>query len=194
MSRNPDDLVRRLAAGLRAAELYAPQHPLVQRSVTALAAACTAHLADAPSLVVGFIGDDVVVNDTRLGKGSASLTGFVRGLRDREIEKITFHRGVTTEEIQSFLSELADRRSRAPLADRLASRGVKRVVIGKALRRGHAAGCDGDRGGAPRLQHRRRVGRVAVAAGEGRRQARSRERRGRSSTASRTSSRRTARR
>jgi putative nucleotidyltransferase with HDIG domain len=131
MSRNPDDLVRRLAAAMRAAELYAPQHPLVQRSVTSLASASAAHLSDAGSVVVGFIGDDVVVNDTRLGKGSASLTGFVRGLRDREIEKITFHRGVTPDEIQAFLIELADRKSRKPLADRLASRGVRRVAIGK---------------------------------------------------------------
>jgi len=131
MSRNPEELVRRLAAGLRAAELYAPQHPLVQRSIAALTSACAAHLTDASSLVVGFIGDDVVVNDTRLGKGSASLTGFVRGLRDREIEKITFHRGVTAAEVQAFLGELADRRSRTPLLDRLAARGVKRVVIGK---------------------------------------------------------------
>ena len=131
MSRNPDDLVRRLAAGLRAAELYAPQHPFVQRSVTALGSACTAHLSDAASLVVGFIGDDVVVNDTRLSKGTASLTGFVRGLRDRGIEKITFHRGITTDEIQSFLAELADRQSRKPLLDRLASRGVRRVVVAK---------------------------------------------------------------
>jgi len=131
MSGNADDLVRRLAAGLRAAELYAPHHPLVQRSVAALASACSAHLSDASSLVVGFIGDDVVVNDTRLGKGSASLTGFVRGLRDREIEKITFHRGITPDEIQTFLSELADRRSRTPIPDRLASRGVRRVAIGK---------------------------------------------------------------
>src|SRR6185436_19486730 len=131
MSRNPEELVRRLAAGLRAAELYAPQHPLVQRSIAALTSACAAHLTDASSLVVGFIGDDVVVNDTRLGKGSASLTGFVRGLRDREIEKITFHRGVTAAEVQAFLGELADRRSRTALTDRLAARGVRRVVIGK---------------------------------------------------------------
>ncbi len=131
MSRNAEELVRRLAAGLRAAELYAPQHPLVARGVTALTAACTAQLADAQSLIVGFIGDDVVVNDTRLGKGSASLTGFVRGLRDREIEKITFHRGVTAEEIRSFLGELADRRSRKPLSERLTSSGVRRIAIGK---------------------------------------------------------------
>jgi putative nucleotidyltransferase with HDIG domain len=131
VSRNAEELVRRLAAGLRAAELYTPQHPLVSRSVTALTAACTAQLADSKSLIVGFIGDDVVVNDTRLGKGSASLTGFVRGLRDREIEKITFHRGVTADEIRSFLGELADRRSRKPLPERLTSSGVRRIAIGK---------------------------------------------------------------
>ena len=131
MSRNAEELVRRLAAGLRAAELYAPQHPLVLRSVSALTAACTAQLADAQSLIVGFIGDDVVVNDTRLGRGSASLTGFVRGLRDREIEKITFHRNVTADEIRSFLGELADRRSRKPLPERLTSIGVRRIAIGK---------------------------------------------------------------
>ena len=131
MSKGPDDLVRRLAAGMRAAELYSPQHPLVQRSVQALSVAIAAHLGDAATLVVGFIGDDVVVNDTRLGKGSASLTGFIRGLRDREVEKITFHRGVTSEEIQSFLTEMAVKRTRSPLADRLASKGVRRIVIGK---------------------------------------------------------------
>ena len=131
MAHNPDELVRRLAAGLRATELYAPQHPLVQRSVQGLASACSAFLADASSVVIGFIGDDVVVNDTRLGKGTASLTGFVRGLRDREIEKITFHRGVTPTEIQAFLGELASKRARTPLGERLAAKDVRRIVIGK---------------------------------------------------------------
>jgi putative nucleotidyltransferase with HDIG domain len=131
MAQNPDELVRRLAAALRAAELYAPQHPLVQRSVQALASAGATFLQEAPSVVVGFIGDDVVVNDTRLGKSSASLTGFVRGLRDREIEKITFHRGVTPTEIHAFLSELAVKKAGTPLTDRLAASDVRRIVIGK---------------------------------------------------------------
>jgi putative nucleotidyltransferase with HDIG domain len=131
MAGNADDLVRRLAAALRAAELYAPQHPLVQRAAQALFQAITSYLIDASNVIVGFIGDDAVVNDTRLGKGSASLTGFVRGLRDREIEKITFHRGVTAEELQSFLNELAVKRATQPLTDRLMSRGVRRIVIGK---------------------------------------------------------------
>jgi putative nucleotidyltransferase with HDIG domain len=111
--------------------LYTPQHPIVHRSCTALASACTAFLLEAASVVVGFIGDDIVVNDTRLGKGSALLSGLVRGLRDREIEKITFHRGVTTDEFGGFLSALADRRARTPLPDRLAARGVRRIVVAK---------------------------------------------------------------
>jgi putative nucleotidyltransferase with HDIG domain len=131
VSATPEEFVRRLAAALRAAELYASQHPLVQRSVAALAAGCTEQLSSQSAVIVGFIGDDVVVNDARLGKGSASLTGFVRGLRDREIEKITFHRGITAEELHTFLGELADRRARVPIGDRLQSKGIKRVVVGK---------------------------------------------------------------
>jgi len=131
MSREVEDLVRRLAAALRGAELYAQQHPLVQRSSAALHAALTERLSEDPSVIVGLIGDDVVVNEMRLGKGSASLTGFVRGLRDREIEKITFHRGISAEEVRTFLSEVADRQARTPIADRLSARGVRRAEVGK---------------------------------------------------------------
>ena len=131
MSQNPDDLVRRLSAAVRASELYAAQHPLLQRAVQALAAAIAARLSNASTVIIGFIGDDVVVDDTRLGKGSASLTGFVRGLRDREIEKITFHRGVALEELKAFLAELAVKRAGTPLADRMSANGIRRIVVGR---------------------------------------------------------------
>ena len=164
MSKNPDELVRRLAAGLRAAELYAPQHPLVQRSVQALRSRLRGSPGDAATLVVGFIGDDVVVNDTRLGKGSASLTGFVRGLRDREIEKITFHRGVTAEEIQTFLErDGREARSRTPLVDRLASQRCpahrhRQARRSKTRRRTQSASRRRARSTAPRSRRPRRCG------------------------------------
>ena len=65
MSRNAEELVRRLAAGIRGAELYGPVHPLVQRGVAGLSAICQQLLQDEATLVVGFIGDEVVVNDAR---------------------------------------------------------------------------------------------------------------------------------
>jgi putative nucleotidyltransferase with HDIG domain len=128
-----EELVRRLAAALRGIELYAPAHPIVQRGVDALASAALDRLAAAPSVVIGFIGDDVVVDATRLPRGSASLIGFARGLREREIEKITFTKGLTKDEVRAFLTVLADRKSPAPLADRLLSKGVRHVTLGSIV-------------------------------------------------------------
>ena len=90
-----EDLVRRLAAATRAAALYSADHPLLRRGVEALAQLCQAAHQAVDPIVVGFIGDDVVINGQRLAKSGASLAGFAREFRDREIEKITIARGVT---------------------------------------------------------------------------------------------------
>jgi putative nucleotidyltransferase with HDIG domain len=131
--RTREDLVRRLAAALRAGELYALTHPLVQRSIDALQAAALKNFEDSEIAVIGFIGNDIVVNEARLGKFSASLVGFVRDMRDREVEKITFTRGVSTEDLRGFVEALRDRKSPVPLADRLVSRGIRRVTIGRIV-------------------------------------------------------------
>ena len=129
--RKAEELVRRLAAALRGTELYSPTHPLVQRGIDALSATVVEGLGTAPAVVVGFIGDEVVVDHTRLARGSASLVGFARGLREREIEKISFARGLTRDEVRAFVMALGDRASPVPLADRLTSKGVRHVMIGK---------------------------------------------------------------
>ncbi len=90
--KKAEDLVRRLAAALRGTELYAPNHPLVQRGIDALTAAATEGLQSASSIVIAFIGDEVVVDAVRLPKGAASLVGFARDLREQEVEKITLSR------------------------------------------------------------------------------------------------------
>jgi putative nucleotidyltransferase with HDIG domain len=130
-ARKADDLVRRLAAALRGSELYSPAHPLVQRGLDALSTAVTEALQYAPSMVIGFIGDEVVVDALRLPKGTASLAGFARDLRERQIEKITITRGVTRDEVRGFVLALGDRKSPLPLPDLLASRGVRHIALGK---------------------------------------------------------------
>ena len=128
--RQSEELVRRLSAALRGMELYSPSHPIVERGIDALGAASIDLLAPAPSIVIGFIGDEVVVDNTRLPRGSASLVGFARGLREREIEKITFTKGLTKDEIRAFVAILSDRQSPVPIADRLLSKGVRHVALG----------------------------------------------------------------
>jgi putative nucleotidyltransferase with HDIG domain len=126
-----DDLVRRLAAAIRGATLYSSTHPLVQRGVDALAGLCAGLHQKSDTIVIGFIGDEVVVNAERLPKSAAALVGFARDMREREIEKITIQRGVTREELRTFIFELPDRRSPVPLATRLQQKGVARIVIGR---------------------------------------------------------------
>src|SRR5882757_6010932 len=110
-----EELIRRLAAALRGTELYSPTHPLVQRGIDAFMSAATERLQATPSIVIGFIGDEVVVDGTRLPRGTASLIGFARDLRDREIEKVTITRGVTRTEIAALIAAFSDRASAVPL-------------------------------------------------------------------------------
>jgi putative nucleotidyltransferase with HDIG domain len=126
-----DELVRRLAASVRGASLYAPDHPLVRRGVDALSALATTLLQRHESIVVGVIGDEIVVNGERLLRSAAMLIGFARDLRERGIEKVTIARGIARDELRWFIFELADRRAPLPLATRLEQRGVKRITIGR---------------------------------------------------------------
>jgi putative nucleotidyltransferase with HDIG domain len=126
-----EDLARRLAAATRAAALYSAAHPLLRRSVDAVTQLCQAAHQSADPLVVGFIGDEVVVNGQRLAKSGASLGGFAREMRDREIDKVTIARGVTRDELTAFVLELADRGAAGPLAARLEQKGVRRIAIGR---------------------------------------------------------------
>ena len=135
-----EELVRRLAAAVRAAALYSPGHPLLRRGIDALAQLAQAAHQASESIVIGFVGDDVVVNGQRLARSGASLAGFAREFRDREIEKITLARGVGRDELMTFVLELADRRAALPLVARLDQKGVRRIAIGRInLERGDGA-------------------------------------------------------
>ena len=131
--KNAEELVRRLAAALRAADRYSPAHLLAQGGIDALSGVALEALHAAPSVVIAFIGDDIVVDDVRLPLGTAALVGFARDLRERDVEIVTLSRGLTREEILSLFSVLSEPTSSAPLADRLTSRGVRHITLGKVI-------------------------------------------------------------
>jgi putative nucleotidyltransferase with HDIG domain len=132
-TRKAEDLVRRLAAALRGAELYSPTHPLVSRSLEALHRDALAALREAASLTVGFIGDDIVVDGVRLARGSAALISLARDLRTREVDKVTITRGLTIEDIRGLVAVLSDRESRDPVTDRMAARHVRHIQLGRII-------------------------------------------------------------
>ena len=132
-TKKSEELVRRLAAALRGTELYAPTHPLVQRGIDALSTAAIEGLQSAPSIVVAFLGDEIVVDAARLPKGSATMVGFARDLRERDVEKITFTRGLTKDEVRGLVAILSDRKSPVPLVDRLGTKNIRHIALGRVV-------------------------------------------------------------
>jgi putative nucleotidyltransferase with HDIG domain len=131
--KRAEELVRRLAAAIRGTELYSPSHPLVQRGIDAFTSSATEGLQMAHTIVIGFIGDEIVVDGYRLPRGTATLVGFARDLRERDVEKVTLERGLSREEVRALVAVFGDRTSRAPVADRLFSAGVRHVTLGRVI-------------------------------------------------------------
>jgi putative nucleotidyltransferase with HDIG domain len=102
-----DEVLRRFSSGVRAAQLYAREHPLVGRNVEGLLAALKPLLHTAPSLTIGIVGTQFVVADTPMPKTSASMGELIKRLRDQRIERISFERGIAAADALSFMLAVA---------------------------------------------------------------------------------------
>ena len=105
--RAADDFMKRLAAALRGAQLYAPSHPLVQRAFDSLNESLYQLLADQPSIAVGIIGNEIIVGDLPIPKAAESMGEMIRRLKSLGIERIAFERGVTPDELQTLAMTIA---------------------------------------------------------------------------------------
>jgi putative nucleotidyltransferase with HDIG domain len=112
-----EELLRRIAAGARAAQLYAADHPLVARNLAALVSALQQLHQQTPTIPIGVVGLDLVVADTPMQKVSASMTDFIHRLKESKVERIAFDRGVTPAELATLLQKLARLGGRTADAD-----------------------------------------------------------------------------
>jgi putative nucleotidyltransferase with HDIG domain len=102
-----DDLLRKLASGIRGAQLYAPGHPLTLRNMEALAQVIRELHAIHPALTTGVVGHELVVADMPMARASAQMADLIRKLKSQRIERITIERGVTVEELEQVMRLLA---------------------------------------------------------------------------------------
>src|SRR5512144_3136682 len=98
-----DDLLRKLASGIRGAQLYAPGHPLTARNMEALSGVVRQLHGIHPVLTTGIVGEQLVVGDTPMPKASAQMADLIRKLKGLGIERITIERGVTADETERFI-------------------------------------------------------------------------------------------
>jgi putative nucleotidyltransferase with HDIG domain len=97
-----DEVLRRFAASLRSAQLYSPGHPIIGRNLESLSSAFQLLHTLQPSVVIGLVGEEVIVDDMPMAKAD-TLGPLVRRLQQSGVERITVDRGVTAEEIATFL-------------------------------------------------------------------------------------------
>jgi putative nucleotidyltransferase with HDIG domain len=137
--RLSEETVRRLAAAIRSAQLYADGHPLVQRSFMSLGETITQMVADQPSIAIGLIEHELVVGDTPLPKGAENYGELIRRLQALGIERIAFERGVTQDALNTLVTTIAHpergaaaTRPAAAPADPLATlQSLPRIKVGR---------------------------------------------------------------
>src|SRR5262245_28988629 len=105
--RLADELSRRLAAALRGAQLYAPGHPLVRRSIMALLDTLAVVHQSAASIAVGIVGEELVVGDVPVPRATETMGELMRRLQAIGIERIVIDRGVQEDEIAQLVDVVA---------------------------------------------------------------------------------------
>ncbi len=97
-----DELLRSFASTLRSAQLYSRGHPIITRNLGSFSAALQLLHTLSPRVVIGLIGDEVIVDDTPIGKADA-MGPLMQRLRQNGLERITIERGVTLDELGRFV-------------------------------------------------------------------------------------------
>ena len=101
-----EELLRAFSATLRSLQLYSKGHPIIVKNASALSTSVQLLHAMQTSIVIGMVGNEIIVDDTPVTKAD-TLGPIVRRLRDAGIERITIERGVTQDELTSFAMAVA---------------------------------------------------------------------------------------
>src|SRR3954465_15075797 len=102
-----EDLLRRVASGMRNSTLYAPDHPLVARNRAGLVSVLGSLLQQQSSIAIGIVGHDLVVADTPMHRVSSTMGELIKKLKDNKVERIAFERGVTQDELVGLMQNLS---------------------------------------------------------------------------------------
>jgi putative nucleotidyltransferase with HDIG domain len=106
-TRLADELSRRLAAAIRGAQLYAPGHPLVTRSVRALVDTLTLVHQTSGSVAIGIVGEELVIGEVPDPRAAETMAELMRRLQQLGIERIVIDRGVQENEVERLVALVA---------------------------------------------------------------------------------------
>ncbi len=130
--RSAEDLLRHFSACAKAAQLYAPDHPIVKRAVDQLAETFERAHVEAEEVVLGIVGRQAVVDGVPL-LASPGVPETVERLQALGVERMAFTRGVAADELLAFVRRLgALRVAPGEAADeRLAALSSPHIEVGR---------------------------------------------------------------
>ncbi len=97
------DVVQRLSGALRAASLYSITHPSVDEHVRALLDAVQRLHKVESTVLIGFIGGEVIADDTPLLAITSYRAELIRYMQALGINRVLLHRGITLDELTAFI-------------------------------------------------------------------------------------------
>jgi len=102
-------VISQLTAAVTNTGLYSPDHPQVAQYVEKAYAALAELLRERPEVTVMVIGNDLVAENRQLAAtGAASfVSNFIRILKKKAVERLTFIAGLPKPEFQTFVQDLA---------------------------------------------------------------------------------------
>jgi putative nucleotidyltransferase with HDIG domain len=136
-SQRAEDLLRRFAAAVRSSQLYSSHHPIITRNLESLSEAIQHLHRFGASIVLGVVGEELIVNETPTGR-SEHVGSLVRRLKQISVERIALDRGVTPEEL-STLVDVVTRLEPAD-GDDDAFRGLPHIRVGRITVERHVDG------------------------------------------------------
>jgi HD-GYP domain-containing protein (c-di-GMP phosphodiesterase class II) len=100
-------VVAQLTAAVTNVGLYSAGHPQVGQYVDKTHAVLAGLLQASPEVTVMLVGNDLVAGGRPLSSDSAYVANFIRILRKKSVERVTFLTGLPREELQGFIRDLA---------------------------------------------------------------------------------------
>lgn len=100
-------VIAQLTAAVTNTSLYSPTHPQVAQYVDKAYGLLQDLLRVKPEITIMLIGDDLVADNRPLAGGSAYVANFVRTMRKKSFERLSFLEGMTKEELTGLIRDLA---------------------------------------------------------------------------------------
>ena len=100
-------VVAQLTAALTNTSLYSPTHPQVAQYVDKAYAFLAEMFRQQPEVTIILVDNDLVAENRSLPADSSYVSNFVRIMKKRGIERLTFTAGLSKEELQSLIRDLA---------------------------------------------------------------------------------------